>query len=135
MTWMKPLHPFRSRLRRFNVVAAFLLCLPASFLALDKLEYPLIGIDDANIYFVYAKNLANGHGFVYNVGGERVEGFTSLLWTLIAAMAFKFSAYPELILLIINVTLVSLGIAYALGYLQDAFSGKEEKGEIEIFWS
>ena len=48
-----------------------------------RFEYPRTGIDDANIFFVYAQNAANGHGFVYNVGGERVEGFSSLLWTLI----------------------------------------------------
>ena len=105
-------------------------------MALHKLNYPLIGIDDANIYFVYARNLANGYGFVYNVGGERVEGFTSLLWTLISALAFKFSAYPELTLLIVNITIVSLGIAYALDYLQGhALLGKEKKQGIKLFWS
>ena len=35
----------------------------------------LIGVDDANIYMVYMRNLAEGHGLVFNVGGERVEGF------------------------------------------------------------
>jgi hypothetical protein len=34
---------------------------------------------------VYARNFADGHGFVYNVGGEVVEGFTSFLWTLLCA--------------------------------------------------
>ncbi|MEJ7766604.1 MAG: hypothetical protein WKF89_02250 [Chitinophagaceae bacterium] len=52
---------------------------------------PNIGIDDANIYFVYMKHLAEGHGFVWNIGGERVEGFTSLLWTLIGALFYKIS--------------------------------------------
>jgi hypothetical protein len=35
---------------------------------------PLVGYDDANIFFVYARNLVDGHGFVYNPGGEPVEG-------------------------------------------------------------
>lgn len=48
-----------------------------------------IGIDDSNITFVYARNLAEGRGFVYNPGGERVEGATSLLWTLLVAGMFK----------------------------------------------
>jgi arabinofuranosyltransferase len=46
------------------------------------------GIDDAAIIHVYARNIANGFGFVFNVGGEHVEGATSLLWTLINAMAY-----------------------------------------------
>jgi arabinofuranosyltransferase len=51
----------------------------------------MLGIDDANIYFVYMKNLANGYGFVWNVGDEKVEGFTSLFWTLIGAGIYKIS--------------------------------------------
>src|SRR5574341_2402626 len=94
-----------------NLFVAFFLCGLASLLALSRLNYPLTGIDDANIYFVYARNLANGHGFVYNIGGERVEGFTSLLWTVISAAVFKLSMYPELSLLIINILLMSLAIA------------------------
>jgi len=40
--------------------------------------------DDAFISFRYAENLAAGNGLVYNVG-ERVEGYTNLLWTLLLA--------------------------------------------------
>ncbi|MCK0097119.1 hypothetical protein MWU60_16200 [Yoonia sp. F2084L] len=49
---------------------------------------PKVGIDDASITQVYARHLTEGHGFVYNIGGERVEGSTSLLWTLLNAGAF-----------------------------------------------
>jgi arabinofuranosyltransferase len=52
-------------------------------------DKPTYGIDDANIYFVYMKHLAQGQGFVWNIGSERVEGFTSLLWTLIGALFYK----------------------------------------------
>jgi hypothetical protein len=38
-------------------------------------------LDDAMISMRYAKNLANGHGLVWNPG-EYVEGITNLLWTL-----------------------------------------------------
>lgn len=41
-------------------------------------------IDDAYITFRYAHNLASGLGLVFNAG-ERVEGYTSLLWTLLAS--------------------------------------------------
>jgi hypothetical protein len=54
-------------------------------------DKPTYGIDDANIYFVYMKHLAGGQGFVWNTGGERVEGFTSLLWTLVGALFYKIS--------------------------------------------
>src|SRR3712207_6229080 len=96
-----------------NFLLSLILTGIVSFGAFFLFNRPLTGIDDANIYFVYARNLADGHGFVYNVGGERVEGFTSLLWTLICALAFKGSAYPELTLFLINIILVSLGIAAA----------------------
>ncbi len=39
-----------------------------------------IGIDDANIYYVYVRNILDGHGIVFAPGGEVVEGFTSPLW-------------------------------------------------------
>jgi len=40
--------------------------------------------DDAFISFRYAQNLVSGHGLVFNVG-ERVEGYTNFLWTLLIA--------------------------------------------------
>lgn len=40
--------------------------------------------DDAMISMCYAKNLALGHGLVWNPG-ERVEGFTNPLWTFLMA--------------------------------------------------
>lgn len=51
-------------------------------------------IDDAYISFRYAENLANGHGLVYNVG-ERVEGYTNFLWTVLLAAAVKLGVTPE----------------------------------------
>ncbi len=40
--------------------------------------------DDAYISFRYARNLVEGDGLVFNVG-ERVEGYTNFLWTLMSA--------------------------------------------------
>lgn len=42
-------------------------------------------LDDAMISMRYAKNLTEGNGLVFNPGGERVEGYTNLLWVLIMA--------------------------------------------------
>jgi arabinofuranosyltransferase len=43
-----------------------------------------IGNDDAYISYRYAQNLVAGHGLVFNPG-ERVEGYSNLLWVLAAA--------------------------------------------------
>jgi hypothetical protein len=75
------------------------------------------GIDDANIYFVYMRNLANGHGFVYNVGGEKVEGFTSLLWVLIGATFYLFTPNPQILLLSVNILLLTASIYFAINWL------------------
>jgi arabinofuranosyltransferase len=108
-----------------NFLVGLVLTGIAAFGALSLFDHPLTGIDDANIYFVYAQNLVDEHGFVYNVGGERVEGFTSLLWTLICALAFRASAHAELTLFLINIILLSLGIAAALSYLRSGLGVRE----------
>jgi arabinofuranosyltransferase len=41
--------------------------------------------DDAYVSFRYARNLVRGEGVVYNAG-DRVEGYTNFLWTLLAAV-------------------------------------------------
>ena len=41
--------------------------------------------DDAFISFRVAEQLANGDGLVYNIG-ERVEGYSNLLWVLLLAL-------------------------------------------------
>jgi hypothetical protein len=75
----------------FRRVAA-LLCLAetACTVALVARAYqPLVAQrwvqDDAYVSFRYAKHLVEGHGLVYNIG-ERVEGYTNFLWTLLAAI-------------------------------------------------
>ncbi len=51
--------------------------------------------DDAFISYRYARNLARGFGLVYNVG-ERVEGYSNFLWTILLAGAHKLGApLPE----------------------------------------
>jgi hypothetical protein len=49
--------------------------------------------DDAFISFRYARNLAEGHGLVFNVG-ERVEGYTNFLWTVLFAPLIKLGIDP-----------------------------------------
>jgi hypothetical protein len=52
-------------------------------------------VDDAYISFRYAKNLADGLGLVFNPG-ERVEGYTNLLWTLLLSLPIRLGLDPEL---------------------------------------
>jgi hypothetical protein len=42
--------------------------------------------DDAMISMRYARNLASGHGLVWNAGQPAVEGYTNFLWTLWMAL-------------------------------------------------
>jgi hypothetical protein len=49
-----------------------------------KRYFPLF--DDAMISLTYARNLARGHGLVWNAGGARVEGITNPLWTAVMAV-------------------------------------------------
>ncbi len=78
------------------------------------LGLPRTGIDDADIFFVYARHFAEGHGFVYNVGGERVEGFTSLLWTLAGAGWYSVFRTFEAPLLILNIVLAVVAVSACL---------------------
>jgi hypothetical protein len=60
--------------------------------------------DDAFISFRYAKNLVAGLGLVYNPG-ERVEGFTNFLWTILVAGGMGIGVDPV-------VFSTALGIAF-----------------------
>lgn len=73
-----------------------------SFFYLGK---PTTGIDDGCIFLTYAKHISNGEGFVFNTGGEKVEGFTSLTWVLICALFFKIFSAPEIPLIIFLILL------------------------------
>src|SRR5690349_10036664 len=76
------------------------------------LGYPDHGIDDADITMVYAHNIANGHGYVYTPGGERVEGSTSLAWTLVcAALQLLSTSSLPIFAVCIALTIVSVGAA------------------------
>lgn len=50
--------------------------------------------DDMMISMRYARNLAEGHGLVWNEG-EKVEGYTNFLWTMVMALVHKLGAAEE----------------------------------------
>ncbi|MBN8667736.1 MAG: hypothetical protein J0M30_09565 [Chitinophagales bacterium] len=93
------------------------------------LTNPLTGIDDANIYFVYVRNLVEGHGFVYIPGGERVEGFTSILWVLILSVLYLIKFIPfewSVFVLCFFITCRTLTVLHK--YIKD------ETGESYLAW-
>jgi arabinofuranosyltransferase len=45
--------------------------------------------EDAHITFRFARHVADGLGFVWNVGEPPIEGFTTLLWLMLSAGAIK----------------------------------------------
>jgi hypothetical protein len=55
-----------------------------AFVADGQLYFTLF--DDAMISMRYARNLAGGHGLVWNAGQPPVEGYTNFLWTLWMAL-------------------------------------------------
>jgi arabinofuranosyltransferase len=81
------------------------------------------GIDDAAITRSYSDNLANGHGFVYNIGGERVEGATSFLWTMILVLPYLFGENPETAILTITTFFTVMAVFFGLRISRRAAAG------------
>lgn len=71
----------------------FGLILPAMLLAANLWQVRAFTVDDSYISFRYARNLARGLGLVYNEG-ERIEGYTNFLWTVILAGGIKVGIDP-----------------------------------------
>jgi hypothetical protein len=109
---------------------AILLTLIAQALLTWLVLDPSVGFDDANITQAYARNIAEGHGYVYNVGGERVEGSTSFLWTLLNVAGFAIGQ-PILFVtaLCFVITAATLDCARATAV---ALSGSQSAGVIAV---
>ncbi|HYJ78656.1 MAG TPA: hypothetical protein VEW03_03565 [Longimicrobiaceae bacterium] len=60
--------------------------------------------DDAMISMRYARNLAEGHGLVWNPGGQRVEGITNPLWTLWMALLHLLPVRESKLALLVQLT-------------------------------
>jgi len=82
----------RIRLRSIGSKYPSLLLLIAAFIAIiSGTRYSLI--DDAYISFRYAYQLSHHGVLVFNLG-ERVEGITNLLWTVLLAIANRLFNFP-----------------------------------------
>jgi hypothetical protein len=100
-----------------SLPVGFLVVLAGSVLAWLVLGLPSTGIDDADIFLVYARNLAQGHGFAYNIG-ERVEGFTSMLWVLICSGLFRLFHAFEAPLVLMNLLFGTIALTACLRRLK-----------------
>jgi hypothetical protein len=82
-------HPHKS----LALVLVFVAVLSVLGLGLARaLDYG--GRDDAFITYRYARNLADGHGLVFN-SGQRVEGYSAFLWALQLAAVAKLGGEIE----------------------------------------
>ncbi len=99
-----------------------------SYTAMKVMGIAPVGVDDANILFVYSKHLAAGEGLVYNIGGERVEGFSSMLWMLITTIGYLLTDFPYLLFLSLNVLLVGGVLGYTIQYIERRFGDSEVGG-------
>jgi arabinofuranosyltransferase len=89
------------------IVAAFLLYAAAfiyrtSFVVDGERYFSLF--DDAMVSMRYGRNLAHGYGLIWNPGGERVEGYTNLLWVLYMAAVHLLPIGPARTSLVIQIT-------------------------------
>ncbi|MBV8819854.1 MAG: hypothetical protein JO022_15940 [Acidobacteriaceae bacterium] len=72
-----------------RVAAAGVLALAVAVFLVQVIASRDALLDDAYIGFRFARNLAQGQGLVWNPGGERVEGFTSILHIGLLAAAVR----------------------------------------------
>jgi hypothetical protein len=82
-------------------------------LVVQSLHFRDFSIDDAGITWRYARNLADGHGLVWNPDGPRVEGYSNFLWVLVLAgsrsLGFDIEASSHVLGILLGaVTLVTL---------------------------
>jgi hypothetical protein len=81
---------------------------------LAAIHFINLTMDDAFISFRYSENLAAGHGLVFNQG-ERVEGYTNFLWTVLMAVpAWLGAGQHDLGMLIVGKL---LSLAFSVGSL------------------
>lgn len=85
-----------------------------------------IGIDDANIFKVYAQNLLKGFGFVYQQGGPRVEGFTSLLFVLLLSLLYAVTGNIDASGVILSLSFFLLVVGVATFLVISIYQGSQK---------
>lgn len=122
---VSPLSPGEAAQRQLHVLVWTLFSCSFAYGLYRALDLWWVG-DDAFISFRYAKNLVDGHGLVFNVG-ERVEGYSNFLWTVLIAFGILLKADPipfSLTLSIIAYAATAIVLVrYSWQHRRDAVSG------------
>lgn len=98
---------------RFNLIVASTIVFLACLAWLNRFIQ-----DDAFVSFRYAQNLVNGYGLVFNIG-ERVEGYTNFLWTMLIAAGLYLDIDPVAFSMGLGLTffVISLIFTYKTSFL------------------
>lgn len=92
-----------------------------------------VGIDDANIFKVYAKNLIQGESFVYQIDGQKVEGFSSLGYLLLLSLGYKLTGELDMTGAILGL-LVFTAIVFSVARLVNQLVGSNRSVGLVISW-
>lgn len=139
-----PMNPVRNSSKAIPglfVTIAALFCLWAgwfiyrtSFIAIDGHRYFSL-FDDAMVSMRYAWNLAHGNGLVWNLG-ERVEGYTNLLQTLVMSVFALFLNKSNAVLAVQVIGAVVMLISGYLAVVVSRYVGlgrwENHRGLLEI---
>jgi arabinofuranosyltransferase len=106
---------------KLNTSGKFQLCLLAVLFLVQSLVFLSWIPDDAYVSFCYAEHLAAGKGLEF-FPGERVEGFSNLLWTLFLAAGSWLGA-NTVDLAVISSLLLGLGSAFLIRWLMVTAGG------------
>jgi len=114
------------------VVWSILFIFQSSVVAIDGKRYFSL-FDDAMISMRYAWNFSHGHGLVWNPG-ERIEGYTNLLMTLIMSIYTGLFQKSDAVLAVqISGLGFTLGCSFITWKLADFFAEELEEGARSFF--
>lgn len=109
-----------------DLVAAFVFALAAAWMAYLANGHAT-RIDDSEIFFTYAQNLASGKGLLFSEGIPRVEGYTSTLWMLLSALMFLVGLDER------GVLIVSIALLTCTTYLAFRVISRLSSGLLQIW--
>jgi hypothetical protein len=94
----------------------------AGVLVAHSLAYGFV-TDDAYISFVYSRNLAEHGELTFNLG-ERVEGYTNFLWTVLLGLLMTVGLPPELTSLVLGTAFAAATLVVVFAVSREAFEGE-----------
>lgn len=81
-----------------------------------------IKLDDAYIFYNYAKNLAEGNGYVFNLN-EKINATTSIIYTFLLALFYlPFQPHSEIVIPIIGNFISILSLLFTALMMKELFS-------------